>query len=289
MLPVSKTLKPVARTARRPRARCRRRCDAASAVIGSIGVGLERDVVAVERRQVVVGEARPLAAQRVARRELVAHDRVVDLLAQVRAADPLAGVGEREHAVEVRRRAGRSARRRSGWPAADSRLAPGSAAARAGRPRERRVELGQAPDRRALEDGEVLDLGRDRRDHLDGGGAGADHRDALAAQVDVVVPARGVHHRAGEVSRPGMSGGLGWVSTPVAPTTKRAVIVVAVGGVEAPRVRVVVEGRAGDAVFEPDPPAHAVLVHAVLGVGLAARRPARRRATSRSRCSKENW
>jgi hypothetical protein len=43
----------------------------------------------------------------------------------------------------------------------------------------------------------AVDLRLDARYDLDGGGARADHRDALAGQVDVVVPAGGVESRAG--------------------------------------------------------------------------------------------
>ena len=48
------------------------------------GFGHQLDVVAVERRQIGVVEAGPLAADGVARRQLVAHLRIVDLLAQDR-------------------------------------------------------------------------------------------------------------------------------------------------------------------------------------------------------------
>ena len=47
------------------------------------------------------------------------------------------------------------------------------------------------------------DVRRDLRHELEGAGAGADHRDALALQVDVVAPARGVERRALEVVEAG--------------------------------------------------------------------------------------
>src|SRR5581483_7742948 len=64
------------------------------------------------------------------------------------------------------------------------------------------VRLGQAPDRGALEHGEVPDVGGDLRDDLHGGCAGADDPDPFAAQVLGVVPAGGVHGLPGEVVDP---------------------------------------------------------------------------------------
>ena len=61
----------------------RRSVTTAAGSIRSIGVVSSCDVGAVERREVLVVEARPLAPERVARRQLVAHDRVADLAAQV--------------------------------------------------------------------------------------------------------------------------------------------------------------------------------------------------------------
>ena len=58
--------------------------------------------------------------------------------------------------------------------------------------RDRRVKLGQDPRRGALKQGEALDQGRDVRHKLDGGGARANYRHPLAAQVIAMVPARGV-------------------------------------------------------------------------------------------------
>jgi hypothetical protein len=59
------------------------------------------------------------------------------------------------------------------------------------------------PRRRALEEGEALDLGLDVRHRLDRGGAGADHGDPAAGQVVIVVPARRVEGLAGEVLEAG--------------------------------------------------------------------------------------
>ena len=61
---------------------------------------------------------------------------------------------------------------------------------------------------------------RDLRHELDRAGAGADHGDALAGEVVVVVPARGVERRARRTSRrPGMSGHGGAVELRRTPAT----------------------------------------------------------------------
>src|SRR3546814_14970732 len=62
------------------------------------------------------------------------------------------------------------------------------------------------PRRRALEDGEVLHPIDDARHDLDRAGAGADHADALAREIDRCVPARGVELRAGETLAAGNLG-----------------------------------------------------------------------------------
>src|SRR5271157_2871765 len=62
------------------------------------------------------------------------------------------------------------------------------------------VELGHDPGRRALEDAEPSDLLRDRRDHLDCAGAGPDHADALAGELEGVVPAGGVEDLTAETA-----------------------------------------------------------------------------------------
>ena len=98
---------------------------------------------------------------------------------------------------------------------------------------ERRVVRRHAEVRRALEDGDVLGLGGDLRDRLDAGRAGADHRHALAGEVDALVrPGAGVVGRAREASRrPGIAGARGVERQPVAMTSQRAeTLVAAVGG-----------------------------------------------------------
>ena len=64
--------------------------------------------------------------------------------------------------------------------------------------RERLVDPRRDPDRRALEHGEVLDLGRDRGHVLDRARAGADRRDPLAGERLAVIPARRVERAAAE-------------------------------------------------------------------------------------------
>ncbi len=74
---------------------------------------------------------------------------------------------------------------------------------------DRALGARQHPRRRALKDGHVRDLVRDLRDELDRARAGADDRDALARQIDVVVPASGVEHISREVHEAGDVGQLG--------------------------------------------------------------------------------
>src|SRR5689334_265934 len=62
------------------------------------------------------------------------------------------------------------------------------------------VMQGRAPVRRALEYGQVPDLAGDGLDGLHAGGAGADHGDALALEIDRLLrPARGVEGLALEI------------------------------------------------------------------------------------------
>ena len=147
-------------------------------------------------------------------------------------------------------------------------FAPGTRKREPGGQRHHRVELGQAPDRRALEDGQVRDVAGDRRDHLHRRCPGADDRHPLAGEVDVVVPARGVHDGAGELVDAVDLGelGLGQHSGRAHDVAGRDRV--AVGGPEPPAVAVVVEGCGHDPGVEPGPPAHVVLVDAVLGVVL---------------------
>jgi hypothetical protein len=68
------------------------------------------------------------------------------------------------------------------------------------------VRVGHHPVRRTLEDHQLSDLGRDARADLMAGGAGADHRDAYSAPVEMAVPLRGVKRGPGEG---GQSGDIG--------------------------------------------------------------------------------
>ena len=73
--------------------------------------------------------------------------------------------------------------------------------------RNRRVGTRHHPRRRALEHVQPADLRLDLRDELDRRRARADHRDALAREVVLVVPPRGVEGPAPRTrSRPGRSG-----------------------------------------------------------------------------------
>src|SRR3954452_4646032 len=159
---------------------------------------LQRDVVAVERRQVLVVEARPLAPQAVLRPELLARLRVLDLRVEVllelalaelaeRQFLPVVG-GDRERQLDI----GLARQPRDPRPEREVQEQLPEAL-------DRPVGLREAPDRRALEDGEVVDVGRDRGNHLHRRGPSPDDRDAPALQVHVVGPTRGVHRNAGVV------------------------------------------------------------------------------------------
>ena len=76
--------------------------------------------------------------------------------------------------------------------------------------RVRGVGLRQHPVRRALEQDQLVDTRRDLGDELHRARRAADHRDALAGEVVVVVPTRRVEHGARELVEPGMSGHAGF-------------------------------------------------------------------------------
>ena len=136
--------------------------------------GDQFDVGAGQRGVVVVGHQHPLAAERVARRQLAPQRRVADLAARGAAAEPLGRPHAGWGAVEAERRTtllqpvdqaavGAPGRREEPEEAP---LALGYGA----------VGLGQHPRRGALEHGERADLLGDLRDELDRAGAGADRR-----------------------------------------------------------------------------------------------------------------
>ena len=76
----------------------------------------------------------------------------------------------------------------------------------------------RTPVRPALEDGEMGRGLGDLRDELDGGGAGADHRDPLALEADRLGPAPGVVGLAPKSSMPAIRGMVGAESGPTAVT-----------------------------------------------------------------------
>ncbi len=134
------------------------------------------------------------------------------------------------------------------------------------RPVERCVGLRQQPDRSPLVDAKVTHNRSDRRNHLDRGRAGADDRDALAGQIVVVVPARGVHGRALELRQPLDLRSLGDRQPPRhgdhEPCGQRS----ATGKLRAPEMPRLVESELGHARIQPDPTSDLVLVDAVVGV-----------------------
>ena len=112
--------------------------------------------------------------------------------------------------------------------------------------------------------------------------------DALAAQVDRVVPARRVHRRTGERLDARDVGQLGLAEDAGRADHVAGADLLAVGGVDAPDVRLLVERRADDLRVQADAVAHAVLVHAVLRVCLELAPGAYTRDQS-LRFSNENW
>ena len=65
------------------------------------------------------------------------------------------------------------------------------------------VELADHPSGRALKDAQHGDDGYNARHDLNGTGPGSNDRDSLVREVDLVVPASGVHHLALELVYPG--------------------------------------------------------------------------------------
>ncbi len=158
------------------------------------------DVRLRERRQVVVGEDDPLAADAVLRRQLRPQSRVRHLLAQLALGDRLehgeqpalddqADVEDLRAVVDEVPRGTLDLR-----PALEQGAAPG---------RDLLVGPWDDPARRALVDVEVRGGALDVRDELHRGSARADDRDALAVQRVGVVPLGGVEHRPPEVLEAG--------------------------------------------------------------------------------------
>ncbi len=158
-------------------------------------VGDQVDVVAVQRRVVGVGDEDPLAADPVVGGDLLAQPRVGDAAADVEPGHLLGRPGqlglegEGGH-VELAPPVDRGAvDPLHSWHPPERQLLQGGVVA---------VVPADDPRWRALVDVEPGHLGGDLGHDLDGGGAGADHRDALALEVVVVVPGRGVEDLPGE-------------------------------------------------------------------------------------------
>jgi hypothetical protein len=119
----------------------------------------------------------------------------------------------------------------------------------------------------------VADDRLDRRDELDGRGAGADHGDALAGQVDVVVPARGVERR----TREGLDAGhVGQrrLDQPAAAADQRVGRQRAPAGLQPPEHRGVVPHTGHEVGVDVQVRAHAKVVGDLLQVRPDLRLPA---------------
>ena len=199
MLPLSKTLKPVASTSTSIGCSTPSAVRTPSGVIASIAAVSSTHVLAVEGADVLVGEARALAAEAVARRQLVAHAGILDVAEQLARFGLPAGRQERERAGEVGDEHERELDERLAEPARrEHRARAPSAGRRAARALIGASSFGRHQIGVRWKTRQPLHLRRDRGDHLDRRGARADHGDALAAQLHRVVPARRVHRRPGE-------------------------------------------------------------------------------------------
>ena len=226
-------------------------------------VGDQVDVVGVEGRVVVVGDQDALAADLEVRRDRLAQGRVGDAARDVLQRQLLRRGGQLRVDREAR----------------DEALASPVDARAVGPLHERDVPEGEPldagvvavvarhhPGSGALVDVEVRDLLGDLGHDLDRRRAGADHRDALAGQVVVVVPARRVEDLAGEgvdavdlgQSRLGEAAGAG---------DQHVGHHVAVVGADAPHLLVLVPGGVLDGDPEPEPVEDAGLAGDPLEVG----------------------
>src|ERR1700735_2122376 len=111
----------------------------------------------------------------------------------------------------------------------------------------------------------------DRGDELDRRGTRADHPDALAAQVDRVIPARRVHSRASEGVEALDLGRFGLAEHACRATHVSRGDLPAIRGLDVPRVGILVEPRPDHLGVQLDAIAHPVLIHAVLRVDLELR------------------
>ncbi len=134
------------------------------------------------------------------------------------------------------------------------------------------VRVREHPLRGPLEHGQAVDVARDGGRDLESAGARADHGDPLAAQVDGVVPLRGVEGRPGEILLPVDVRKVRPVQLPDGADhrsrrqcRRRSVAVTRPHG---PGGSVVVPGRLGHLGFPQHMAADVVLVHHGLEVGL---------------------
>ncbi len=165
-------------------------------------VGFKMDVVAVERLQIFVVEAWSLAAQRVARCQLLPNDRVGNLPAHIADCCAFDRRRQRYRGMEVRCDGkGEFDKRLAGSARGDlrPRCEPEKSTQRGG---HREVEFRQAPYRCALEDGECVDVLRYRGDQLHRRGARPNDGDSFSGEVLLVVPTRRVHRDPAEVRNP---------------------------------------------------------------------------------------
>ena len=241
-------------------------------------LGDQLDVLARERRIPVVGRQDALAAERVVGRRARDQVRVApepalavrrgELLEQLHPARLLDEAEDHQLARGVDAAAD---------GALDGREAPVHALFdRLHRPRA----VGHDPRRRALEHVEVLRVAARPRDVLDRGGAGADRGDAQPAQVDGVVPARGMHRRpaealeAREVRDPGLDQRPGAGDEDLRGESARR-------GIDPPALGSSFHAASDTSVFEPDPRPHAegvgdlLEVRADLGLPRVRARPVR--------------
>ena len=147
------------------------------------------NILAAQRRIEIVGEQDALAADRVVWGQSGAQRGILYLPLQVPARDPF---GCLQHARPI----GEAEDERLALPvdpAAREALGHGSRAEEGARARTYgAIQARQNPRRGTLKQVELADARLDLRDELDGGGARADDRDALAVEAVAVVPARRV-------------------------------------------------------------------------------------------------
>jgi hypothetical protein len=114
----------------------------------------------------------------------------------------------------------------------------------------------------------MLDLAGDHGDHLDRRCTGADHGDALAMQIDRVIPARRVHSGAGERLDPRDLGRLRLGEYSCRADDEARGDGLAARRLYPPGPRLLVERGSNDLGAQPDAITQPVLLDAVLGVRL---------------------